>query len=133
MLSLKKISARGDVSAWCFPIIADLVIERYASHLGRGHPHLTLLARCHGVMWQALIAQEYEGVAEMDRAICRYLNSVGLSAQIGRELHEQVLDELMDVVAQRYHRSPDLVRDCSQLLLKASRHLATMQPAKVPA
>ena len=120
---------RVEFAGWSFPVIADLVFEEYARHLGRDHPHLMLLARCHAILWQALIAQDFGRVAEVDRTIGRYLRSAGLSAAIGRDLHDQVLDELVDVIAQRYHRSPQLMRECSQVLLKASRHLASLPPA----
>ena len=120
---------RHDMADWSHPIVTDIVTERYQYLLGRNHALLKQLSRCHCVLWRALLSENTIAVAEAHLEILNYFRQVGLGQEVALQLHEGVLDELMDIVASRFHRSPARMSECSQVLLRVARHLTVLQVA----
>ena len=114
---------------WSYPIVTDIVMDQYQGELGRAHALLKPLTRSHCRLWQCLICDDMTAAVHAHRAILQHFKSVGLHFDTARKVNDLVLDELLDVVSARFHRSPGQVRECSQVLLKAARQVTLFQLA----
>ena len=120
---------RRDMIVWSYPIVTDIVTDWCAGVLGHDHAGLKPLTRSHCRLWQCLIADDMAAALHAHRAILQQLQSLGLRFDVARQIQDVVMDELLDVVSVRFHRSPKQVRECSQVLLRAARQVTMFQLA----
>ena len=116
-------SERRDMALWSFPIVCDLVGETYGRVIGPRHASLRMFAFCHSQLWQAMLLDDPAAAAKAHAEVTRNLKSLGLKPSFVDEVNELVLDELMDVVAQRFQRTPHRARIGAHILLNIAKNL----------
>ena len=112
------------MALWSFPIVCDLVAEAYGREIGVRHASLRMFAFCHSQLWQAMLLDDHAAGAKARAEVTSNLKSVGLRPSFVDEVNELVLDELMDVVAQRFQRTPHRARLGAHILLHIAKNLA---------
>ena len=117
------------MAGWIQPIVIDLSHDFYAKALGNKHKAIKAISVTHGRFWQALMADDIELVAATSRELNRHFRANGVPQESVRELDENILNELMDVVTVRFSRSPGQASACGHILLQAARRLTLMQLA----
>jgi len=111
------------MALWCFPIVCDLVAETYGRVIGARHASLRLVAFCHSRLWQAMLHDDHTAAVKARMEVRGNLQMLGLEAAFADEVNELVLDELMDVVAQRFQRTPHRARIGAHILLNIAKNL----------
>ena len=125
-------SERREMALWCFPIITDLVRERYAAAVGSSGVSVFNLAFSHSNLWRARILDDAAALRKARDEVGGNIRQVGLPPHLAVDIDEEILDELMEVVTQRHHRSPQKASICGQILLHVAKNLAfTPQPLAV--
>ena len=114
---------RREMALWCFPIVCDLVAETYGRVIGARHASLRLVAFCHSQLWQAMLLDDPTAAVKARREVRGNVQTLGLEAAFADEVNELVLDELMDVVAQRFQRTPHRARISAHILLQIAKNL----------
>ena len=117
-------SERLEMALWCFPIVSDLTLERYGAAIGRRHASLRIVSFQHSQLWQALVLDDPSAAGAAQQALNANLRRLGLPLHLVEDIDEEILDELMDVVIQRFHRSPSKASACAHLLLHIAKNLA---------
>jgi hypothetical protein len=115
---------RQEMALWCFPIISDLVRERYVAAIGSFRVSVSNLAYSHSQLWQALVLDDPSAAGAAQQALNANLRRLGLPLHLVEDIDEEILDDLMDVVIQRFHRSPSKASACAHLLLHIAKNLA---------
>ena len=115
---------RRDMALWCFPIITDLVRDRYVMALGGADASIFNLAFSHSHLWRARILDDAASVRKAREDLGGNMHQLGLPPDLVEDIDEEILDELMSVVAQRFHRSPQKASLCGQILLHIAKNLA---------
>lgn len=117
------ISERREMALWCFPIVCDLVGEHYGQAIGLRHASLRLIAFSHSQLWHAMLLDDEDATRKLRGEMSWNLQVLGLQPVFADELNDLVLDELMEVVTQRFHRSPKKASICSHILLRIAKSL----------
>jgi hypothetical protein len=117
-------SERLEMALWCFPIVSDLTLERYGAAIGRRHASLRIVSFQHSQLWQALILDDAAAKRKGREVLGASHHLLGLSPDFMEDLDEEVLDELMEVVTQRFYRSPLKASACGHILLHIAKNLA---------
>lgn len=112
------------MALWCFPIVSDLTLERYGAAIGRRHASLRIVSFQHSQLWQALILDDAAAARKGREVLGASHHLLGLSPDFMEDLDEEVLDELMEVVTQRFYRSPLKASACGHILLHIAKNLA---------
>ena len=120
---------RREMALWCFPLVCDLVGEHYGRAIGARHASLRLIAFSHSQLWHAMLLDDEPAIRKLRDEMSWNLGVLGLPSTFADELNDFVMDELMEVVTQRFHRSPQKSSTCSQILLQIARSLAYMPEA----
>lgn len=118
------LSERREMALWCFPIVSDLLGERYGRALGPRHTSRRMIAFTHSQLWHAMLLDDQGAIRKLRAEMSWNMQALGLSFGFADELDDIVLDELMEVVTQRFHRSPLKSSICSHILLHVARNLA---------
>jgi len=125
-------SERRDMALWSFPIVFDVVRDRYAAQSANPPPLMVAAAFSHTQLWQARILDDGAALRKAREELRMDLQMLDLPPHLVDEVDEEVLGELMDVVTQRFHRSPMQASICAQILLNIATNLAfTPQPLAV--
>lgn len=115
--------ARADLAQWATPLASDRIACAYDFMLGEIPALCEPLWRQHGGFWRLILDAE-TARARVARA---HLLALAQIARIGPEavdaVDRLVLDELMDVVAARFQRSPANTRRYGRLLIDAVARL----------
>ena len=120
------------MALWCFPIITDFVRERYAAAMGRTGESAFHVAFSHSHLWRARILDDATALRKARDDLGGNIRKLGLPPHLVADIDEDILDELMEVVTQRFHRSPLQAAICGQILLHVAKNLAfTPQPMAV--
>ena len=114
---------RREMALWCFPIISDLVADSYGRVIGARHASLRMVAFCHSQLWQAMLLDDHAAASKSHGELRRYLDMLDIPAAFADEVNDLVLDELMDVVTQRFHRTPFKASTCGHILLHVAKNL----------
>ncbi len=120
-------SARKDLLLWSPPIIADLMAGSYAASLGVRHPSARLFASMHTRMWRFVLQDNRSKLAEARKELTDMALLAGLDRPRLEAIDQAVLEELLDVIAARFTRSPEHVRTYSRVLLKTAADLTEMR------
>lgn len=115
---------RADIAVWSVPLIADCLGSAYRTCL-RGNEQLARhFTDQHGRFWHSVVSDD-KGKATEARAMLTTLAKMCRLAEdaIGA-IDELVMDELIDVVAQRYRGSPAKTRSYNRILVDAASVLA---------
>ena len=117
---------------WCFPIISDLVRERYLAVVGGAGVALLNVVIPHSQLWRARILYDAFALRRARDDLAGHIQHLGLPPDLVEDIDEDILDELMKVVTQRFHRSPTQAAICGQILLHVAKKLAFIpQPLAV--
>jgi len=133
MSHVSNLTERRDMAFWCFPIISDLVAESYGRVIGPRHSSLRMVAFCHTQLWQAMLLDDHAAASKAHGEVRWNLQLLGLQLNFADEINDLVLDDLMDVVTQRFHRSPNKASVCGHILLHVAKNLAYTPEALVAA
>jgi hypothetical protein len=112
------------MALWCFPIVSDLVRERYAAVIASLRVSVVGVAFSHTQLWHARILGDAAAVRKTREELGATLRELGLPSPLVEDIDEEILDELMDVVSQRFHRSPFMASTCGHILLHIAKNLA---------
>ncbi len=116
-------SERREMALWCFPIICDLIGESYGHVIGPRHASLRMVTFCHSQLWQAMLLDDHAAASKAREDVRWNLEMLGLHHAFADEVNDLVLDELMDVVTQRFNRSPLKAASCGHILLYIAKTL----------
>ncbi len=114
---------RREMALWSFPIVCDLIGEHYGRAVGVAHPFLRLVVFAHTQLWQAMLLDDRDAIRRLRGDLSLRLQALDLQHAFADEVNDLVLDELMDVVTQRFHRSPLKASMCSHILLHIAKNL----------
>jgi len=117
------LSERREMALWCFPIICDLIGESYGRVIGARHTSLQMVAFSHSQLWQAMLLDDHAAASKAREEVRWNLEMLGLHHAFADEVNDLVLDELMDVVTQRFNRSPLKAAFCGHILLHIAKNL----------
>ena len=117
------LSERQEMALWCFPIVCDLLGEQYGRALGPRHTAVRVVAFTHSQLWRAMLLDDQNEIRKLRGEMSWNVQRLGLPPGFADELDDLVLDELMEVVTQRFHRSPMKSSACSHILLQVARSL----------
>ena len=118
---------------WCFPIVTDLLRERYLAVIGGAGVAVLNVVLSHSHLWRARILDDTFSLHRTQDELALNLGRLGLPPHLVEDIDEDILDELMKVVTQRFHRSPAKSAMCGQILLHVAKKLAfTPQPLAQP-
>jgi hypothetical protein len=117
------LSERQEMALWCFPIVCDLLGEQYGRALGPRHTSVRMVAFTHSQLWRAMLLDDQNDIRKLRGEMSWNVQALGLPPGFADELDDLVLDELMEVVTQRFHRSPMKSLVCSHILLQIARNL----------
>ena len=116
-------SERRDMALWSFPIVFDVVRDRYAAQSANPPPLMVAAAFSHTQLWRARILDDGAALRKAREELRMDLQML--------DLPPHLVDEV-DVVTQRFHRSPTQASICAQILLNIATNLAfTPQPLAV--
>lgn len=125
-------SERREMAFWCFPIVTDLVRERYLAVIGGAGASILNVVFSHSHLWRARILDDATALRKARDELAGYIRQLGLPPHLADDIDEDILDELMKVVTQRFHRSPAQAAICGQILLHVAKKLSfTPQPLAV--
>ena len=116
-------SERWEMALWSFPIVSDHFRARYGEAISNIQDTITALSFSHSQFWRALILDDRTAARKTRAELLERLQRLGLRPDFVSDLDEEVLDELMDVVTQRFHRSPQKASICSHILLDIAKGL----------
>ena len=123
MLHENEKAERRDMARWSFPIVCDLVRERYTTAVDSLRVSVFSVSFAHGQLWQALILDQPAAILAAREELSRNLQNLGLPLHVVVDIDEQILDELMDVAIQRFHRTPFKATICGHILLHIAKNL----------
>ena len=124
MTQVQNASERQAMALWCFPIITDLIRDRYVAALGGIGLSVFNVAYSHSHLWRARILDETASMRREREKLGGSVSELGLPPHLVEDIDEEILDELMDVVTQRFHRSPQQASVCGQILLHVAKNLS---------
>ncbi len=115
---------RRDLAEWGEPIVADQLIGFYASVL-KGQQNIAQpLAFNHRRLWRHLFSGHAQEAQNIRLELQRLGKLCGIRAAMIDDIDHQVIDELMNVIMARFHRSPSVARDYSLTLINIAESLA---------
>jgi hypothetical protein len=78
----------------------------------------------HSHLWRARILDDSFSLRRARDELAGHIQQLGLPPDLVEDIDEDILDELMQVVTQRFHRSPVRAAICGQILLHVAKQLA---------
>ena len=117
-------SDRREMARWCFPIISDLVRERYLAENSGLHGEVGNVCFAHSQLWQARILDQSAAIRAARDEMNVTFQTLGLPQHLVEDIDEEILDELMVISIQRFHRSPHRATICGHILLHIAKYLA---------
>jgi hypothetical protein len=122
-------AVRRDLAEWSEPLIADCVSAFYTACFGGDQRRARPMTLQHCRLWRNLLLQDGLHAHNARRELVRLCQLTGLDVRILDRIDELVLDELIDVIAARFHRSPATARDYSRSLISAASSLTEARMA----
>lgn len=119
----ERADERADLAQWAAPLVSDRIAYAYDAFLG-GKPSLCEpLWRQHGGFWRLILGGETARARVARAHLLALAHIVRLGPETIDAIDRLVLDELVDVVATRFQRSPASMRRYSRLLIDAAATL----------
>ena len=112
-----------EMALWCFPVVTDFLSHQYEERTGLAHHDLRLVTFNHAQYWRALILDRQGEIAKFRAALDRALRVAHVAPAIACQLDEELLDELMRVISERYKRSPLRISQDGHVLFQVMRRL----------
>lgn len=112
-----------EMALWCFPVVTDFLYRQYEGRTGLTHQDLRLVSFNHAQFWRALILNRADEMVKYRAALDKALDMGHVDAAVSRQLDEDMLDELMRVVSERYKRSPLRISEDGHVLFQVTRRL----------
>ena len=112
-----------ELALWCFPVVTDFLYRQYEERTGLAHHDLRLVSFNHAQFWRALILNRPEEITKFREALARSLEVGRIDPSIAAGLNEDLLDELMRVISERYKRSPLRISADGHVLFQVLRRL----------
>ena len=115
---------------WGEPIVVDLLVDTYLRFLGDESHVAKPFAAQHMRVWRNLLLGNREQAAYFHKELLEGAAMFGLERDNLRTADDAVIDELMDVIFERFRRSPNVAKDYTRALIGAAATLiAVRQPA----
>ena len=118
---------QSEMALWCFPVVTDFLYRQYEERSGLAHHELRLVAFNHAQYWRALILDEKKDIGKYRLALYQSLAMGRVDRAIARQLDEDILDELMRVISERYKRSPLRISEDGHVLFQVMRRLTEVE------
>lgn len=112
-----------DLALWSFPVVTDFLCRHYEARTGLAHHNLRLVSFNHAQLWRALILNRPAEIEKFGRALIAALEAGRIDRAVARQLNEELLDELMRVISDRYKRSPLRISEDGHVLFQVMRRL----------
>ncbi len=112
-----------ELALWCFPVVTDFLYRQYEERTGLAHQDLRLVSFNHAQYWRALILDRQDEMLKFRAGLDRALGMGHVDLAIARQLDEDLLDELMRVISERYKRSPLRISEDGHVLFQVTRRL----------
>jgi hypothetical protein len=118
---------RRDMIVWAEPVIADRISEGYEGRV-TGQAFRSLLATNHRRLWRALILAKHDTAEQVRVDLLHDLGRAGISPDLAEEIDNDVMEELMDIVFQRFRSSREVARGFGRVLLSAASSIGATRP-----
>lgn len=122
-------TTQREFAAWASSLASDAILDAYQALFEQRDDLVDPMWRQHTTVWRCILA----GEAARGRVAHSHLLALGALARITRAtldaVDRAVLDELMDVVATRFHCSPASIRLNGRLLIASAVRLAELRMA----
>ncbi len=116
-----------EMALWCFPVVTDFLYRQYAERTGLAHHDLRLVSFNQAQYWRALILDQRNDIAKYRIVLNQSLALGRIDRAIARQLNEDLLDELMRVISERYKRSPLRISEDGHVLFQIMRRLTEIE------
>jgi hypothetical protein len=114
---------RQDILDWSGPLVSDRIADAYELCLGGDRFLCQPMSRQHARVWRMIISADKRRAADARRDLLALARASRLGAEAIDAIDRLVLDELIDVIAARFQRSPAATRRYSRLLIEAAATL----------
>lgn len=108
---------RADIADWGAPLIADCLGLAYRACLGADEQLVGHFTQQHRRLWLSLVGNELAKAIEAQHLLGSLAKICQLTDEAIEAIDEIVLDELTDVVAQRFQGSPAKTRSYNRILI----------------
>ena len=114
---------RRDIMDWSEPVASDRIAEAYDACFGGRADFCKPLSRQHTRLWRLIIVGDKRRAADARRDLLRLARACHLGPEAIDSIDRLVLDELVDVIANRFQGSPASTRLYGRMLIEASATL----------
>jgi hypothetical protein len=118
--------ARRDLLLWSAPIIHDILADEYRRALGAKNVSRLVHVTAHAKLWRALLSEQREAFAQARGQLNALARKANLELSEIDAIDGVVIEELLEVVAKRFARSPENIRAYTRMLMRASNNLAQL-------
>jgi hypothetical protein len=116
-------NTRQDILDWSGPLVSDRIADAYDICLGGDVALCRPMSRQHARLWRMIISSDKRRAAAARRDLLILARASRLGAEAIDAIDRLVLDELIDVIAARFQRSPSATRRYNRLLIEAAATL----------
>ena len=117
-----------ELNEWTHPIIADRVSEAYRTAVGDAQA-ARALCELHCRMWRNLQMLEHREALRNRREIVRMLQSVKQSEAMAEQIDRDILNEILECIFVRSHRSRHLATGQAMALMNIAGRLVELKHA----
>ncbi len=122
-------AVRRDLAEWSELLIADCISEYYTVRFRGDVRRVRPLAQLHCRLWREVLLQDSSQARGTRRELVRLGRLAGVDPPTLDKIDELVIDELTDVIAARFHRSPVTTSDYAKSLIRAAESLTEVRIA----
>ena len=116
-------SDRADIADWGSPLIADCLGLAYRACFGSNETLIGHFTQQHQRLWFCIVGNDPSKALEARQLLTTLAKLCDLTDEAIEAIDEIVLDELIDVVAQRFQGSPAKTRSYNRILINAASML----------
>ena len=122
-------AVRRDLAEWSEPLIADCIGDYYSARFRGDERRVRPLVQLHCRLWREVLLQDGSQARGTRRELVRLGRLAGIDPPTLNKIDELVVDELTDVIAARFHRSPSTTRDYAKSLIRVAESLIEVRIA----
>ena len=116
-------AVRRDLAEWSEPLIADCIGEYYSLRFSGDVRRVRPLTQLHCRLWREVLLQDSSHARITRRELVRLGRLAGVDPPTLNKIDEIVVDELVDVIAARFHRSPSTTGSYAKSLIRVAESL----------
>lgn len=118
-----------DLSEWCHPLVNDQINYFYQRQLDTSPEKAREIASLHFQMWRHVLRREEREAQTLRRVLLARTTAAGALPTLIDKADESVMNELMDVILNRFRRTPSIAKIYSRSLLDSATALVRARQA----